>query len=183
MCFYKDRAGEACTSDRQPVNGGPVSRAQLTGGPSLPESATAHARPTYLSRRSEFTGVVYVYMWNHIRIRALPCPRACPPAAMAWYPNSEREPWLWTVCNCKCLCTMLWRTTRRICLGPGGNEDTSGSLSKCREIVNVPSCWWKSKVPQRGCWKGLSRSRVPVGCQTTVRKMLGSDSGKYKHGR
>jgi len=35
----------------------PVSRAQLTGGPSLPESATAHARPTYLSRWSEFTGV------------------------------------------------------------------------------------------------------------------------------
>ena len=27
--------------------GRPVSRAQLTGGPSLPESATAHARPTY----------------------------------------------------------------------------------------------------------------------------------------
>jgi len=40
----------------------PVSRAQLTGGPSLPESATAHARPTYLSRWSEFTGVVYYYL-------------------------------------------------------------------------------------------------------------------------
>ena len=39
------------------VGVGPVSRAQLTGGPSLPESATARARPTYLSRWSEFTGV------------------------------------------------------------------------------------------------------------------------------
>ena len=35
----------------------PVSRAQLTGGLSLPEGAITHARPTYLPRRAEFTPI------------------------------------------------------------------------------------------------------------------------------
>jgi len=46
---------------------------------------------------------------------------------------------LFAIANAFALCCGQ-RPDRRICLGPGGNAATSGSLSKCREIVNVPSC-------------------------------------------